>query len=647
MVAAVDNSVLKLADEKTHKSLPTHFLLATEVRRPEDLEHADFLIGVHPKARIALDMLLGTQGWRRFVEQQSQPAQYRQKQQEKDVDRLLVLNGQLMPEMFRPETTAPEVKAAKEVYDSFAPKFEPSQKKRLRAEERKVAVDDEEAAIQARVEGKNGDRAEAAKELESENRRLASYASMMSTIRAVGLPALLLALLVLSVIMLGKGVNRSESPVAIPYLVGAACSLVLFGLLGVWLVWSGIRSTLEPVVGQAENAAVPMPMAPGGGAGMRRDRAAADRVNNEPMQDGPVMQAEAGDPGKPRPGAMPPAPNAPAAKKPHDGAGKQDEADKFKANKGEGKGEARLQLDDEAADAKRGAARALNRQGQPMQNGRKALAAGMPVRERMEKAKEAQAMMNKDADMLGKKGPGFAGGGWMDGKDLNEFEQLRMAAAALPPPPCIVREYAHHHSSATPGVRSDFTETVLWHPAIVLPDGKGNVSFDLSDSVTTFQVYAAGHTLDGRLGAVSVPVESRLPLTVEPKLPTEVTASDRIDVPVSVANNTDKSLGVNVRIDPTGLALVGGRASERLTIAADQRTRKVYSLRPTIVDGEVALRFDGLADGIAPDRILKTIRVVPEGFPYRRRAERPARKGRHAQPGAPRELGEGHDASAT
>ncbi|RDJ93094.1 hypothetical protein B4Q13_24315 [Lacticaseibacillus rhamnosus] len=33
-----------------------------------------------------------------------------------------------------------------------------------------------------------------------------------------------------------------------------------------------------------------------------------------------------------------------------------------------------------------------------------------------------------------------------------------------------------------------------------LPDGKGEVSFDLSDSVTTFQVTAFAHTLDGRLG---------------------------------------------------------------------------------------------------------------------------------------------------
>jgi len=56
-----------MADEKTARAMPTHFLMTTEVRKPEDLEYADFLLGKHPKAAVALDLLLGTQGWRRFA----------------------------------------------------------------------------------------------------------------------------------------------------------------------------------------------------------------------------------------------------------------------------------------------------------------------------------------------------------------------------------------------------------------------------------------------------------------------------------------------------------------------------------------------------------------------------------------------------
>src|SRR5205085_4477836 len=75
MLAVVNNSILKLADDKTNRSMPTHFLLTSEVRNPEELENADILLGDHPKSAEALDLLLGCQGWRRFAEQKPQEFQ--------------------------------------------------------------------------------------------------------------------------------------------------------------------------------------------------------------------------------------------------------------------------------------------------------------------------------------------------------------------------------------------------------------------------------------------------------------------------------------------------------------------------------------------------------------------------------------------
>ena len=103
MVAVADKSVITLADEKTFRSMPTHFLLTSEVRRPEDLEYADFLVGSHPRAAEALDLLLGTQGWRRFLESDPtrMPGKDRKLNAEEmrcstsDVDRLMVAMGQL------------------------------------------------------------------------------------------------------------------------------------------------------------------------------------------------------------------------------------------------------------------------------------------------------------------------------------------------------------------------------------------------------------------------------------------------------------------------------------------------------------------------------------------------------------------------
>lgn len=49
------------------KSPGAHFYLASDVQGGEDLEDADFLLKDTSEARQALDLYLGTQGWRRFV----------------------------------------------------------------------------------------------------------------------------------------------------------------------------------------------------------------------------------------------------------------------------------------------------------------------------------------------------------------------------------------------------------------------------------------------------------------------------------------------------------------------------------------------------------------------------------------------------
>ena len=105
LVGVVDKSVLKMADERTARSLPTHFLLTSEVRRPEDLEFTDVLLGDHAQAGQALDLLLGTQGWRRFLESDPERFQAQNGGKKKmedarckaDVDRLRVRQRQDEP----------------------------------------------------------------------------------------------------------------------------------------------------------------------------------------------------------------------------------------------------------------------------------------------------------------------------------------------------------------------------------------------------------------------------------------------------------------------------------------------------------------------------------------------------------------------
>ncbi len=65
-VSVVDDAALSLRENEL-PTMRTHFLLTSEVEKPEDLEHANFYLSQDPAAAESLDLLLGTQGWRRFV----------------------------------------------------------------------------------------------------------------------------------------------------------------------------------------------------------------------------------------------------------------------------------------------------------------------------------------------------------------------------------------------------------------------------------------------------------------------------------------------------------------------------------------------------------------------------------------------------
>ena len=91
--AVVDANAVAMAEGKLDRLLPAHFLLAGEVQKPDDLEYVDFLLSPSPLASQALDLVLGTQGWRRFAEQDAGSLRRKHTLSSPDLDRLVMLNG--------------------------------------------------------------------------------------------------------------------------------------------------------------------------------------------------------------------------------------------------------------------------------------------------------------------------------------------------------------------------------------------------------------------------------------------------------------------------------------------------------------------------------------------------------------------------
>ena len=132
-----------------------------------------------------------------------------------------------------------------------------------------------------------------------------------------------------------------------------------------------------------------------------------------------------------------------------------------------------------------------------------------------------------------------------------------------------------------PGVRSDFTETLYWNPLLIADaDGRASIHFDLSDAVTAFRLTADAHG-SGRLGSGRAEIVSRIPFNLEPKLPLEVNAGDRIDLPLAVVNDTKAPLPVELKIDCGKLVTLEGSPQRKLTLAANQRGREYFVLNVT------------------------------------------------------------------
>ena len=179
-----------------------------------------------------------------------------------------------------------------------------------------------------------------------------------------------------------------------------------------------------------------------------------------------------------------------------------------------------------------------------------------------------------------------------------------------------VRVYAHKvRAGREPGDRVDFAETLYWTAGVRTDaeTGAAEVRFGLSDSVTTFRVFADGFSDSGAIGAGSEAVESVEPFYVEPKLPLEVAGGDRILLPLGVVNATPSDMfGARVNVSLDGREVrAGGGAFE---LGGDERVRRLIEIPVGAKLGELPLTIAASA-GVYSDRVTRKLTVKPVGFP--------------------------------
>ncbi len=95
-----------------------------------------------------------------------------------------------------------------------------------------------------------------------------------------------------------------------------------------------------------------------------------------------------------------------------------------------------------------------------------------------------------------------------------------------------------------------------------------------------------------------------------------MTAGDKIDIALAVANNTGEGRTAHVSVtEHANLSLLSGTPATDVSVPAESSVRKLYRFRPTVQEGTATLTFTGKADGFPADSVRTTFRIVPEGFP--------------------------------
>jgi hypothetical protein len=639
--AVVNSSVLAMADEKTERLLPTHFLLTGEVQKGEQLEHADFLLTDHPKAPTTLDLLLGTQGWRRFAEQA--PLQFRQKVPAEEAERLILANsmGGPIPNGWRSDL--------RNVFEKYWPKYEASLIELEEAEVAKARIDNDFTPLQAIGQA---DMAYVAKvrEFAGPAAELQEADGAMQQ-RRQALPYLLTGLLTLAAA--GFAIRylafAPGAAARTPLGIGSAGLMVLALFLGAASYYTGknndgwrdVAKVSLPPLQNAVATAEPDDLnrvVPANGALEIDEAARAPVMEALKMQDAKkemklakqLDKAGGFEPmalnGAAKPGMIPP----PVAAMPLAEAVPQG-------------------IDRDAlGGARRGPGRAAA-QAKPMIPGpgpvarfgqeQEKLAAGMPFERQLRDAApadfamQARAAGNRLDKFLRKRDEQFQLRKNAKGEAKPaEFQEnaakekhfggerasvVNHFAEFLPQyDPFVVREYAHTRTAPANGAdsREDFAETLVWQPLLVTPkNGTIAVEFSLADAIQPYRVLIAGHTTDGRVGAVTGTIEVRKPFSLDAKLPQEIGSNDQLLVPVTGTNATDETLRSQVKVLPTGFQL-NGSADATIELPASGGNRLLVRMKPDRGDGKLALELRGQA-GTLTDNVQRTVTVVPDGFP--------------------------------
>lgn len=164
---------------------------------------------------------------------------------------------------------------------------------------------------------------------------------------------------------------------------------------------------------------------------------------------------------------------------------------------------------------------------------------------------------------------------------------------------------------ASPRVRRDFPETLLWQPELITDDnGKATLEFPLADSITTWRASVDAINLSGKMGSAEVPIPVFQDFFVDLDLPVSLSLDDEVSIPVTCYNYLQTSQNVRLKLGSANWFECAAPV-QSVNLAAGEVKSVRFSIRVRLA-GNHTLRVTAQGPKTS-DAVEREINVLPTG----------------------------------
>lgn len=132
--------------------------------------------------------------------------------------------------------------------------------------------------------------------------------------------------------------------------------------------------------------------------------------------------------------------------------------------------------------------------------------------------------------------------------------------------------------------RSNFKDTAYWNPTVLTDEnGKAQLSFELPDNLTTWQLLAIAHTQSHQFGAIAHEVLETKDVVVRSVRPRFAVVDDQMDLGIIVQNLMEDSADFQVSVTGTGFTHEGSSETS-VSLGAGEQTKVLFPVTVQNVD---------------------------------------------------------------